>query len=58
MKHTAGLDLPETVADAISRERTALIVYDMQVGIMRQLKDGAAVLAGVLRVLEAARDAG
>jgi len=58
MKHNAGLDLPETVADAISRERTALIVYDMQVGSMRQLKDGAAVLAGVLRVLEAARDAG
>jgi nicotinamidase-related amidase len=36
----------------------ALIVYDMQVGILRQLRDGAAVLAKVVQVLQAVREAG
>jgi len=36
----------------------ALIVYDMQVGILRQLKDGAAVVQRVLQVIHAARRAG
>jgi biuret amidohydrolase len=53
-----GLEIPETLAEVCHPHRTALVVYDMQVGILRQLADGDRVLAAVLQVLEAARSAG
>jgi nicotinamidase-related amidase len=52
------VEIPESLEEACDPSRTALIVYDMQVGILRQLKEGAAVLAKVLQVLGAAREAG
>ena len=52
------LEIPQTLAEACAPLRTALIVYDMQVGILRQLKDGAAITAKVVQVLRAAREAG
>jgi biuret amidohydrolase len=58
VKHASGLAIPQTLADAVRPDTTALIVYDMQVGILRQLKSGPDVLARVLKVLEAARAAG
>jgi len=36
----------------------ALLVYDMQIGILRQIEGGAAVTQGVRVVLRAARTAG
>lgn len=51
-------DIPRTLEAALHPERSALLVYDMQVGIVRQLADGAEVLQRVLRVVEAARGAG
>jgi biuret amidohydrolase len=56
MKHAFGLSIPQTVEDAVDLESTALIVYDMQVGIIRQLKDGAEMVATVASVLEVARE--
>ena len=56
MKHAFSLSIPQTVEDAVDLESTALIIYDMQVGIMRQLKDGAEVLTKVAKVLEVARE--
>ena len=53
-----GLDIPETLADALDPSALALVVYDMQVGIAGQIADGDRVLANVLRVLAAARAAG
>ena len=53
-----GLDIPETLADALRPETLALVVYDMQVGILRQIADGGRVLANVQRVLAAARERG
>jgi nicotinamidase-related amidase len=53
-----GLDIPQDLAEACSRRRTALLVYDMQVGIIRQMKNGAEIVAQVKRVLDAAREAG
>jgi biuret amidohydrolase len=47
-----------TLEEAVDPEQMALIVYDMQVGIVRQLADGARVVERVQRVLSAARDAG
>jgi nicotinamidase-related amidase len=53
-----GLEIPQTLEEACDPRRLALIVYDMQVGILGQLPNGAEVVARVGEVLEAARDAG
>jgi nicotinamidase-related amidase len=53
-----GLDIPETLADALQPSTLALVVYDMQVGILGQIGDGDRVLANVLAVLAAAREQG
>jgi len=50
------LDIPESLDDALQPSTLALVVYDMQVGILGQLADGDRVLANVLRVLAAARE--
>jgi nicotinamidase-related amidase len=49
------LDIPESLDDALRPSTLALVVYDMQVGILRQISDGDRVLANVMRVLAAAR---
>jgi len=53
-----GLEIPESLEDAVDPRRLALVVYDMQVGILRQLRGADEVTANVLRVVEAARKAG
>jgi nicotinamidase-related amidase len=58
MKRAYGLAIPETLRETVDPSVTALIVYDMQIGILRQMKQGEAMLASVLRVLEIARAAG
>jgi biuret amidohydrolase len=50
-----GLEIPESLEDALVPERLALIVYDMQVGVLSQIRDAAPVLANVVRLLAAAR---
>lgn len=47
----------KTLKDFCRPDRMALVVYDMQVGILHQLKDGAAVTEKVKTVLDAARRA-
>jgi nicotinamidase-related amidase len=58
MQHHRELRIPERLAEACDPDRMALLVYDMQVGVVGQLADGAAVTERVSRVLEAARRAG
>lgn len=58
MKKTFGLELPESLAELVDARRCALIVYDMQVGIIRQIQDGGAVTEQVKKILDAARRAG
>ena len=58
MQHAYGLDIPQTLEEVYDPRRLALLVYDMQVGILRQIRDGDRVTAQVLRVLAAAREAG
>ena len=53
-----GLEIPESTAEALEPSQLALIVYDMQVGVLRQIPDGDQVLANVQRVLAAARERG
>jgi biuret amidohydrolase len=54
----AGLDIPDTLEDALQPATLALVVYDMQAGVLAQISDADRVLANVLRVLAAARGRG
>ena len=58
MKSAYGLEIPETIRELVNPKQCALIVYDMQIGIVRQIKDGAATTAKVNQVLDVARTAG
>ncbi len=53
-----GLTVPRTLEDVCNARDMALLVYDMQVGIVSQVKGGEAIVARVRAVLELARDAG
>jgi biuret amidohydrolase len=57
MKRAHGLELPETLEEICDPRRMALVVYDMQIGILKQIKNHEAIVARVSRVLEAARAA-
>lgn len=58
MERAYGLAIPQSLEEACDPIRTALLVYDMQVGIIRQLKNGGEVVSRVKMVLDAARAAG
>ena len=58
MQRAFSLDIPQTLADVCDPARLALIVYDMQVGILNQIKDGREITEKVIRILDAARKAG
>ena len=58
MQDAFGLEIPETLEEACDPTRAALLVYDMQVGVLRQIPERDQVVAAVRRVLEAARGAG
>jgi nicotinamidase-related amidase len=58
MNRPFGLDIPRTLEDICDPTRMALIVYDMQVGIVRQIENGPQIIDRVLQVLAAARKAG
>jgi nicotinamidase-related amidase len=58
MQRHRHLQIPDTLDDVCHPERLALLVYDMQVGVVGQLDDGPQVTARVISVLEAARRAG
>ncbi|WP_280300537.1 cysteine hydrolase family protein [Nocardia neocaledoniensis] len=59
MRQGNGLDIPVELDDLCAPDRMALIVYDMQVGVLGQLPDGGKpIIDQVVRVVEAARAAG
>ena len=43
MKQAFGVDVPQTLEDVCNPRHLALLVYDMQVGIKSQVKDGEAI---------------
>ena len=53
-----SIDVPRTLEEACAPSRTALIVYDMQVGVLGQIAAARAVTTGVREVLRIAREAG
>lgn len=50
-----GLDIPESLHDALDPATLAFVVYDMQAGILAQVADAERVLGNVVRLLAAAR---
>ncbi len=58
MQQFSGITIPQSLEEIISPQNTALIVYDMQAGITRQIRNGQEVTEHVKRVLTAARAAG
>jgi nicotinamidase-related amidase len=58
MQHAFGLQIPQTLEDICDPTRLALVVYDMQVGIVKQIENGRQVTNKVVQVLETSRKAG
>ena len=58
MQQAFGLNIPQTLEEVCDPRRLALVVYDMQVGIVNQIENGQEITEKVLQVLEAARAAG
>jgi biuret amidohydrolase len=58
MKSAYGLSIPRILEEVCDPQRVALLVYDMQIGILSQIKNGGAVTRQVSKVLTAARAAG
>src|ERR1700720_173489 len=58
MQHAFGLSIPETLEEICDPARVALLVYDMQVGILRQLPTASETTARVVAVVDAARSGG
>src|ERR1700758_5544215 len=51
MHEFAGMRIPGSLEETISPQDTALIVYDMQVGIVPQIKNGAEITNRVSRLV-------
>lgn len=58
MPDAFGLSVPARVEQLADPSRTAVIIYDMQVGIISQIKEGAAVLERCVELVAAARESG
>ncbi|MFI6165668.1 cysteine hydrolase [Nocardia sp. NPDC051052] len=55
MRNAFGLRIPQTVADACDPTRMAVLIYDMQVGIVGQVPDGDRIVRACVRLRDAAR---
>lgn len=58
MHEFCGMKVPTSLEETLNAQNTALIIYDMQAGIVPQIANGPEITRRVVRVLEAARGAG
>lgn len=58
MDQLNGLDVPQSLAEVCRPDTLALVVYDMQVGILQQISDREGVIEKVRGVLSSARASG
>jgi biuret amidohydrolase len=58
MDSTFGIDIPETLEEICAPSRAALLVYDLQVGIVSQISGGDALVERVATLVRSARAAG
>jgi nicotinamidase-related amidase len=57
MKRAHGLSIPQTLEEVCDPQHAALLVYDMQMGILSQINNSDEVTRQVFKVLTAARNA-
>ena len=57
MKRALGLSIPQTLEEVCDPQRITLLVYDMQVGVLSQIKNADEITQQVLKVIAAARNA-
>jgi biuret amidohydrolase len=48
MQRAFELDIPQTLVDICDPSRLALVVYDMQIGIVKQVENGQEITEKVL----------
>jgi len=58
IRSATGIEIPQTLGEWCHPAHMALLVYDMQVGVCRQIPDALAVIQRVGTVLDAARRSG
>ena len=58
MPDAFGLSIPTRMEQLADPSRTAVIIYDMQVGVISQIEEGATVLKKCLDLVAAARESG
>ena len=58
MQEFSGIKIPGSLDEIITPQNTALIVYDMQVSIVKQIKNGQEITQKVSRLVTSARSAG
>lgn len=58
MENAYGLSIPRTVEEACDPGRMALLVYDMQVGVLSQISGAEEIIERVGRVVDSARAGG
>jgi nicotinamidase-related amidase len=58
MERAYGLEIPQTLEEVCDPRRLALVVYDMQIGVVGQIERGAEVTAKVADLVQAARQGG
>ena len=58
MRSAYGIKIPQTLEEICDPVRIALLVYDMQVGILSQIRNAERITQQVLKVVSTARDTG
>jgi len=58
MERAYGLEIPQTLEEVCDPRRLALVVYDMQVGVLNQIERAAEFIERVGEVVDAARQGG
>jgi nicotinamidase-related amidase len=58
MDRSTAVSIPESLEEICATSRAALLVYDMQAGIVSQLADGGAIVERVGMLIRSARAAG
>lgn len=57
MQHTSDLTIPQSLEEILASGKVALIVYDMQIGVLNQIRQKKQLIKQVTKVLTAARKA-
>jgi biuret amidohydrolase len=58
MKQAFGISVPETLAEICTPASCALLIYDMQLGVVPQIDEGQEILIRCQQILKAARRGG